>query len=386
MIAEPKTPAVQFGSSRGTHSEFDAWHMRRALELAIRGQGHVEPNPLVGSVVVQTDGTVVGEGFHKRFGDAHAEIEALRVAGSRAVGATLYVTLEPCCHHGKTPPCTEAIVAAGIRRVVAALPDPFPAVSGGGLRALEAAGVEVRVGLLSDDARRINAPYLKLVERGVPWIIAKWAMTLDGKLATRLGDSRWISGEAARRVTHQIRGRVDAILIGSGTAAADDPLLTARPAGFRTATRVVVDSRAVLSLESQLVRTAKETPVLVAVGPDADEASRKKLTDAGCEIWLCEATDSQERLRLLLQELGRRRMTNVLVEAGGRLLGSFFDAGQIDEVHAFIAPKLIGGLSATSPFAGAGVERMDQALALEEPQVRTLGADVYVSGRVRRGG
>ena len=369
---------------RGMHSEFDAWHMRRALELAVRGQGFVEPNPLVGCVIVQAEGTVVGEGFHGRFGGPHAEIEALRVAGPRANGATLYCTLEPCCHHGKTPPCTDAILAAGIQRVVAAMPDPFPQVAGGGLRALQAAGVEVRVGLLAEESRRLNAPYLKLVEQSVPWIIAKWAMTLDGKMATRSGDSQWISGEAARRVTHQLRGRVDAILIGSGTAAVDDPLLTARPPGARTATRVVVDSRAVLSLESQLVRTARDTPVLIAVGPDAPDAAKQQLASAGCEVWVCQAADSQERLRLLLRELGRRRMTNVLVEAGGRLLGSFFDAGQIDEVHAFIAPKLIGGLSAASPFAGAGVERMADALLLDEPHVRTLGDDVYISGRVQR--
>ena len=369
---------------RGMHSEFDAWHMRRALELAVRGQGFVEPNPLVGCVIVQAEGTVVGEGFHGRFGGPHAEIEALRVAGPRANGATLYCTLEPCCHHGKTPPCTDAILAAGIQRVVAAMPDPFPQVAGGGLRALQAAGVEVRVGLLAEESRRLNAPYLKLVEQSVPWIIAKWAMTLDGKMATRSGDSQWISGEAARRVTHQVRGRVDAILIGSGTAAVDDPLLTARPPGARTATRVVVDSRAVLSLESQLVRTARDTPVLSAVGPDAPDAAKQQLASAGCEVWVCQAADSQERLRLLLRELGRRRMTNVLVEAGGRLLGSFFDAGQIDEVHAFIAPKLIGGLSAASPFAGAGVERMADALLLDEPHVRTLGDDVYISGRVQR--
>ncbi|HZZ72697.1 MAG TPA: bifunctional diaminohydroxyphosphoribosylaminopyrimidine deaminase/5-amino-6-(5-phosphoribosylamino)uracil reductase RibD [Pirellulales bacterium] len=378
--------AIAVPAPRGTHSEFDAWHMRRAIELAARGQGLVEPNPLVGCVIVQTDGGVVGEGFHTRFGAPHAEIEALKVAGARARGATLYCTLEPCCHYGKTPPCTEAIQAAGIKRVVAALADPFPAVSGGGLRALEASGIETEVGLLAEDARHLNAPYLKLVERGLPWIIAKWAMTLDGKLATRTGDSRWISGEAALRVTHQLRGRVDAILIGSGTAAADDPLLTARPAGPRRAARVVLDSRAVLLLDSQLVRTARETPVLVAVGPDAPEKNERDLTDAGCEVWRCMAADSQQRLHALLQELGRRKMTNVLIEAGGRLLGSLLDAGQIDEVHAFIAPKLIGGSSAASPCTGAGVERMNDALRLEEPHVRTLGDDVYISGRMHRGG
>jgi len=366
-----------------SHSEFDAWHMRRALELAARGQGQAEPNPLVGAVLVQTDGTVVGEGWHKKYGGPHAEIEALRVAGQRANGATLYCTLEPCCHHGKTPPCTDAILAAGVKRVVAALRDPFPAVAGGGIAQFEAAGIEVQVGLLEEEARRLNAPYLCLLEQGRPWLIAKWAMTLDGKMASRIGDSRWISGEASLRVTHQLRGRVDAIMIGSGTALADDPLLTARPAGPRTALRVVVDSHARLPLESQLVKTAREVPVLVAVGPDAQADACEKLTAAGCELFVCPASNSQERLQQLLAELGRRRLTNVLVEAGGRLLGSLFDLGHIDEAHVFIAPKLIGGASSGSPLGGVGLERMAQAALLHEPVIRHLGEDLYVSGRLR---
>ena len=207
--------------------ELDALFMGRALELAARGQGFVEPNPMVGCVIVKNGG-VVGEGWHRKFGGPHAEIEALRSAGNQARGATAYVTLEPCAHHGKTPPCAEALIAAGIARVICSQRDPFEKVSGRGIAALEAAGISVTVGVMEADARRLNAPYLKLVQTGRPWVIAKWAMTLDGKIATATGDSRWISGEASRAVVQQLRGRMDAIIVGHGTAVRDDPLLIAR--------------------------------------------------------------------------------------------------------------------------------------------------------------
>ncbi len=262
--------------------EIDLWHIRRALELARRGQGFVEPNPMVGCVIAQ-GAEIIGEGWHRRFGQAHAEVEALHIAGDRAAGGTLYVTLEPCCHHGKTPPCTEAVLASGVRRVVVAMRDPFPQVQGGGIAALQAAGLTVEVGLLEDEAARLNAPYLRLVETGRPWIIAKWAMTLDGKIATHTGQSQWISNPKSREIVHALRGRVDALMIGRGTAERDDPLLTARPAGPRTAARVVLDTHASLCSTSQLVRTAGQSPVLVAVGNEA--------TLANC------ATASRRRLR-----------------------------------------------------------------------------------------
>ncbi len=330
--------------------ELDAMFMARALELAIRGQGHVEPNPMVGCVIAR-DGTVVGEGWHRKFGGPHAEVEALKIAGSRAKGATAYVTLEPCCHHGKTPPCTQALIAAGIERVVCGQCDPFPEVSGQGIATLQAAGVAAEVGLMEAEARRLNAPYLKLVATGRPWIIAKWAMTLDGKIATATGDSKWISGEASRAIVHQLRGQVDGIMIGHGTAKADDPLLTARPAGLRVATRIVVDSRAGLSPNSQLVRTAREAPVLIATTAAAPQHNIDQLTAAGCEILplpLGEGRDEGAAVSVLalLDELGRRRMTNILIEGGSKLLGALFDAGAIDEVHVFIAFKLIGGAAA----------------------------------------
>lgn len=361
--------------------EIDLWHMQRALELAVQGRGTVEPNPMVGCVIAR-GAEIIGEGWHRRFGAAHAEVEALRLAGSRARGSTLYVTLEPCCHYGKTPPCSRAVVAAGIRRVVVAQKDPFPQVDGGGLAELAAAGIEVDVGLLEHHARRLNAPYLKLVGTGQPWILAKWAMTLDGKIASRTGESRWISNSLSRQRVHSLRGRVDAIVVGRETARRDDPLLTARPPGPRTAVRVVLDSRATLGSESQLARTAREMPVLVAAGPEASASDRSRLCDRGCEVFVCEGATADARLEFLLAELGRRRMTNVLVEGGSRLLGSLLDARRIDEVHVFVAPKLLGGAQAIGPVAGHGIERMSGALELDTPEVESLGTDVYIHGRI----
>lgn len=364
-------------------SEFDASHMARALELAARGEGFVEPNPMVGCVIVQ-DGEIVGEGFHARFGGPHAEVEALQVAGARAAGADVYVTLEPCCHHGKTPPCTQALIKAGVSRVVVAQLDPFPQVAGQGIAELTRAGIEVEVGLLELEAKELNAPYRKLVEQGRPWIIAKWAMTLDGKLATRTGDSRWISCEESRAIVHRIRGRVDAIMVGSNTAATDDPLLTARPPGPRTAARIVLDSNCSLTSKSQLVQTANQAPVIVATTSAAADKDRQRLTKAGCEVLVCDEPTHEARLAQLLDELGRRRMTNVLVEGGSALLGSLLDLLEIDEVHAFIAPKIVGGHAATTPLAGEGLDLMANALALYEPVVERSGVDAYVHGRVKR--
>ncbi len=361
----------------------DTWHMQRALELAAQGQGYVEPNPMVGCVIAR-GAEIVGEGWHRRFGQAHAEIEALRIAGSQARGATLYVTLEPCCHQGKTPPCTRAVLSAGVARVVAAMPDPFPQVSGGGLAELRAGGLQVQSGILENQARKLNAPYLKLLSAGRPWIVAKWAKTLDGKIAARTGESRWISSPASRQLVHQLRGRADAILIGRGTATADDPRLTARPPGPRTALRIVADTRASLSLQSLLVRTAREAPVLVAVGPEAASADCARLQAAGCEVLVCDGATPQARLERLFDELGRRRMTNLLVEGGSRLLGSLFDARLIDEAHVFIAPKLAGGGAAPSPIAGRGVDAISAAAALEDIAVRQIDGDIYLHGRIVR--
>ena len=361
----------------------DRWHMERALELAERGRGFVEPNPLVGCVIVDAHG-VAAEGWHARYGGPHAEVVALEAASGRAAGSTLYVTLEPCCHFGKTPPCVQAILRAGVRRVVAAMSDPFTAVSGRGLAELQAAGVITEVGLLEPDARRLNAPYLKLLQSGRPWLIAKWAMTLDGKINTASGESQWITGPESRAVVHRLRGRMDAILVGRGTAAADDPLLTARPPGPRTATRIVLDSQASLSPTSRLAKTARETPTLIVVGPQASVERCKSLTALGCEIFAATGETPPARMLALLDELGRRRLTHVLIEAGGRVLGSLLDARQIDEAHVFIAPLVVGGERALSPVGGEGLQRLADALRLEDARSEVCGADMHIFGRIAR--
>jgi diaminohydroxyphosphoribosylaminopyrimidine deaminase/5-amino-6-(5-phosphoribosylamino)uracil reductase len=358
----------------------DADWMRRALELAERGRGAVEPNPLVGAVVVR-EGRVVGEGWHQRYGEAHAEVHALAAAGDAARGATLYVTLEPCCHHGKTPPCTDAVLRAGVGRVVAAMSDPFPQVSGTGAAILRAAGVAVEVGPCEAEARRLNAPYLTLLGKGRPYVHAKWAMTLDGKIATRTGDSKWISGPAARRLVHDLRGRVDGVLVGVGTALADDPRLTARPPGPRTAARVVLDSRCRLPPTSALATTAREIPVIVAATAAAPAGRAEALRAAGCEVLTLPAdADGRADVTALLAELGRRRWTNLLVEGGGGVFGSLRDADCIDEVHVFVAPRLAGGADAPGPVGGRGVDRIAEATALPEWRVEVIEGDVLLHG------
>jgi diaminohydroxyphosphoribosylaminopyrimidine deaminase/5-amino-6-(5-phosphoribosylamino)uracil reductase len=357
----------------------ETW-MGRAIELAERGRGAVEPNPLVGAVVVRDD-RVVGEGWHQRYGQAHAEVNALAAAGAAARGATLYVTLEPCCHHGKTPPCTDAIRRAGVARVVAALQDPFPQVAGQGAEILRTAGVDVEIGPGADLARRQNAPYLKLLATGRPYVHAKWAMTLDGKIATRTGDSKWISNRASRDLVHALRGRVDGILIGVGTALADDPQLTARPPGPRTACRVVLDSRARIAPDGQLVRTARDVPTLIATTPAAPANAVGALRGHGCEVSYCPADASgRPDLLTLLGELGRRRWTNLLVEGGSAVLGRFMDCRAVDEVHVFLAPTILGGSRALTPVAGEGVATMADAWHLAGWTAEPLGDNIYLHG------
>jgi diaminohydroxyphosphoribosylaminopyrimidine deaminase/5-amino-6-(5-phosphoribosylamino)uracil reductase len=353
--------------------------MRRALELAERGRGYVEPNPLVGAVVVR-DGRAVGEGWHPRFGEAHAEINALAQAGEQARGATLYVTLEPCCHQGKTPPCTEAVLRAGIARVVAAMTDPFPEVAGKGAAVLRGAGVVCEIGLGEAEARRLNAPYLTLLTQGRPYVHAKWAMTLDGKIATQTGNSKWISGEASRRIVHELRGRMDAILIGIATALADDPLLTARPPGPRIPARIVLDQSARLPTDGRLVQSATEAPVLVVTAGGAAAERTTRLEQLGCQVFSLPAEGGRPSVAALLQELGRRRMTNLLVEGGAAVLGSFLDADLIDEVHVFLAPLLVGGATAKTPIGGRGREQIAEGLRLARWQTALVGEDFYLHG------
>ncbi|MCP4194561.1 MAG: bifunctional diaminohydroxyphosphoribosylaminopyrimidine deaminase/5-amino-6-(5-phosphoribosylamino)uracil reductase RibD [Planctomycetaceae bacterium] len=355
--------------------------MTRAIELAARGEGRVEPNPMVGCVIARED-RIIGEGWHNEFGGPHAEVAAIQNANQDLHHSTIYVTLEPCCHHGKTPPCSEAILQAGISRVVVAQRDPFPQVAGQGIAQLRKAGLQVDLGVCEHEAGLLIAPFRKRIVTGRPWVIGKWAMTLDGKLATRTGHSQWISSAASRQIVHRLRARVDAILVGSGTAAKDNPQLTARPAGVRQAVRVVVDSNATLKLDSQLVKTAREIPVLVAVKKNCEPQREQALEAAGCQLIKCDGCDHLQRLDSLLQQLSNRSMTNILVEGGSGLLGNLLQLRQIDEVHAFIAPKLTGGQAAISPIGGIGFDRMNQALELESPQTQLVGVDVYIHGHV----
>lgn len=355
--------------------------MRYALHLAERGTGFVEPNPQVGAVIVNERGEVLGAGWHEKFGGPHAEVQALAAAGSQARGATLYVTLEPCAHFGKTPPCAAAVIAAGIRSVFVGLTDPFPLVAGRGIQQLRDAGIEVQVGLLADEVARLNAPFLKLVQTGLPYVHAKWAMSLDGKIAARTGASQWISNSESRRVVHELRGRMDAILVGIGTALADDPLLTARPPGSRTPVRVVVDSQARLPLTSQLVKTARDVPVLMVVTAQARGSAVSALRDAGVEVWASPSNGRGEvDLAALLREFGERKFTNVLVEGGSRILGALLDGRWIDAAHVFIAPLLLGGTEAPSAMGGTGWPSPAAGLRMELVQMRQLAGDVYLHG------
>jgi diaminohydroxyphosphoribosylaminopyrimidine deaminase/5-amino-6-(5-phosphoribosylamino)uracil reductase len=337
---------------------------------------------MVGAVIVR-DGETIAEGWHQKFGGPHAEIVALTAAGERARGCDLYVTLEPCCHQGKTPPCAEALIGAGIKRVIVGCQDPNPQVAGQGIAKLQEAGITVEV---VDDpaARKLIAPFRKLTTQEQPWVIAKWAMTLDGKIASHTGESQWVSSPASRALVHQLRGQMDAILVGRQTVERDNPLLTARPAGPRVATRIVLDSEASISLDSRLVQSIDQAPLIIAVRESASFERIKQLEDAGAEVFKLPMVPWREQLKMLLAELGSRRMTNLMVEGGSLVLGAFSDIQAIDEVHAFVAPKLVGGKEAPSPIAGEGAESMARAQHLVDVEINVLEGDVHVHGWVER--
>ena len=363
-------------------SEKNAGFMRAALRLAERGRGKVEPNPMVGCVIVRR-GEVIGRGWHKRFGGPHAEVNAVRDAGGKIRGSTVYVTLEPCSHTGKTPPCADLLIKHKPKRIVIATRDPFPKVAGRGIRKLRAAGIKVEAGLLGDEARELNAPYIKLVKTGRPWVIAKWAMTLDGRMATKTGDSKWISSPEARKLAHKIRGQVDAVVVGIGTALADDPELTCRLARGRDPMRVVLDSMARLPLKSKLVRSAREVPVVVAVSAKAPARRTEALMRRGCHVVTLPTKRGRADVTQLLDWAGSMQMTNVLVEGGGEVLGSFFDAGQVDEVMAFAGPQVVGG-AGKPPVLGNGVAQLNDALELGELATKKLGDTILLRGRANR--
>lgn len=358
--------------------------MNRALELAATAEGRTSPNPVVGAVIVR-DGQIVAEGYHRGPGAAHAEVDALRAAGDAARGADLYVTLEPCNHHGRTPPCTAAILAAGIARVFYAVEDPNPHVAGKGAARLLAAGVPVFQGLCAKEAHHLNRFFFHHVTTGRPYIIAKFAASLDGKIATKTGHSRWITGEAARTRVHLLRNQVDAILVGAGTALADDPALTTRlpQVDARHPLRVVLDSRGRVSLHARLFSPALPGGTLVATTEAMPEAHRQRLSEQGVEVAMLPATPTgRVELQALLEYLGRRNVMSAVVEGGSEVLGAFFDARLVDEVWAFLAPIIIGGQAALNPVGGQGPATLAEAIRLWEAEIEFLGDDLLVRGVV----
>jgi diaminohydroxyphosphoribosylaminopyrimidine deaminase/5-amino-6-(5-phosphoribosylamino)uracil reductase len=362
-------------------NDIDATYMKMALRLASRGAGWVSPNPMVGAMVVK-EGQVAGRGYHRRAGAPHAEVEALRSAGEAARGADLYVTLEPCNHQGRTPPCTEAILAAGVRRVIIATSDPNPQVTGGGAEFLAARGVKVDVGLLEAEARRLNEAWLHYVKTGRPWVVAKAACSLDGKIATVGGESQWLTGEAARAMGHRLRHRVDAIMVGIGTVLADDPQLTTRRPRGRALDpiRVVLDSRLRLPLTSRMLHLESAAPTWVATTGQAPPDKIRALEAQGAQVLVLPAEAGRVSLAPLLKELGTRQVQSLLVEGGAETLGTFFDQRLVNQFYFFYAPKILGGQIAPGMVGGHGIIHLGQAHIARDLSIRRVGVDLLVSG------
>jgi diaminohydroxyphosphoribosylaminopyrimidine deaminase / 5-amino-6-(5-phosphoribosylamino)uracil reductase len=369
-------------------TEQEASYLRRALELAEGGRGRVSPNPLVGAVLVGEDG-VIGEGFHAELGGLHAEraaIEDCRSRGSDPSGSSIFVTLEPCAHTGRQPPCTEAILEAGISRVVYASEDPTDKASGRGPGMLRDGGVEVELagGPEASAARLLNQPFRKRARTGRPLVTYKAAMSLDGRVASPTGDSRWISSVESRELVHSWRAECDAVAVGIGTAVADDPLLTARLEGdARQPTRVVFDSGARLPLTSALVTSIEEAPLIVVCAPEADSARRDGLERAGGEVIVAPGRTARARLEAALDELGRRRIQDLLVEGGPTFAGALFDAGEIDEVRLFVAPLFVGAAEARAALEGGGAMRIADAVRPLSTDFERIGEDLLVRARLR---
>jgi diaminohydroxyphosphoribosylaminopyrimidine deaminase/5-amino-6-(5-phosphoribosylamino)uracil reductase len=381
---------VILSAEMAIRTDTDKAHLTRAIELAHKGGRSVKPNPVVGAVVAREE-EVLGEGWHEQFGGAHAEVNAIEACGLEDLAdATLYVSLEPCCHEGKTPPCTDAILQAGIRRVVVASDDPTEKAAGRGLGILRDEGVEVIVadGELAAKARLLNQAFRKHARVGRPWVLFKSAMTLDGKVATRTGDSQWISGENSRSLAHRWRASVDAVVVGIGTALADDPQLTARPDGEPAEAqeqprRVVFDTLARLPLSSQLVTAAAEIPLTVVASRAAARADTDALEAAGVQVLIATGENEPARVRSALDQLGTLGVASVLLEGGPHLAGAFLDAGEIDEVRLFLAPLLLGGSAARDPLEGMGVERISEAMRALTCDCERVGEDLLISARLR---
>jgi len=359
-------------------------HMTRCLKLADLSQGRTSPNPAVGAVIVK-DNKIVGEGRTQQPGGNHAEVEAILKAGKNCHGAVLYCTLEPCCHTGKTPPCTDAIISAGIKKVIYANPDPNPLVNGKGHFILEQSGILVRSGVLSELGKKQNQAYFKHCSTGLPLVTAKFAMSLDGKIATSSGQSKWISSKTSRNHAHDIREKTDAIMIGVGTAISDDPRLTVRKnqTDTKNPIRVVADSLARIPLNAKLVNNELKGTTIIAVTESADQTKVEALVEQGNLVWTIQSSNGRINLNTLLQKLGNYDVLNVIVEGGGTLLGSFLEEKLIDRICAYIAPQIIGGTSAPTPFGGAGIGELSETLKLQNVEYKTLDKDICIEADVQ---
>ena len=364
----------------------DAAHtnfMQRALKLARQANGRTSPNPLVGAVIVK-DGKVIGEGYHQKAGTPHAEVHALNAAGENAKDATLYTTLEPCCHWGRTPPCTEALIRAGIARVYIAAVDPNPSVAGKGVRQLEKAGIRVYVGVCQQEAETLNEVHTKYIQTGLPFVILKIAMSLDGKIATVTGDSQWITSEASRQRGHEIRDAVDAILVGRGTVARDNPALTTRLHGNRQgqdAIRIVMDSHARIPADARIFNPESSAGVIVAVTPEAPSNNVAALEKSGAEVITVQAAHGKVCVKRLMEILGKREITSVLIEGGGEINASAITAGVVDKMMCFVAPIIIGGRDAPGPIGGEGVANLTDVPRLQRVRVMPMSdSDFLIEG------
>lgn len=356
-------------------------YMRRAIELARRGSGRVNPNPLVGAVIVR-DGEILGEGWHECYGQLHAERNAIahaKEAGNVLEGSTIYVTLEPCCHYGKTPPCTEAIIENKIARVVVGSDDPNPKVSGKGFQILREHGIEVYPHFLKEECDAINDVFFHFIQTGRPFVAMKYAMTMDGKIACHTGHSQWVTGEESRAYVQVLRNHYKGIMVGIGTVLADDPTLNCRLEGGRNPVRIVCDSNLRIPLDSRLVRTAREYPLIVACAQGADPEKRIALTEAGAEVIPLPRQGESLDLDMLMDELGERRIDGILLEGGGTLNESALKAGIVQKVYCFMAPKIFGGSEAKSPVEGQGKARADEAWQFRRVSIDTFGDDLMIT-------
>jgi len=360
----------------------DKQYMQLALELAEKGCGFVNPNPMVGAVIVQ-HGKIIGQGYHEMCGCLHAERNALENCKISPKGATLYVTLEPCCHFGRTPPCTEAIIDSGISRVVVGIKDPNPLISGKGIQELRDKGIEVLDGVLEEECGRINEIFFHYIRTKTPYVIMKYAMTMDGKIATFTGKSKWITDEAARQRVHQDRHRCSAIMVGVDTVIADDPLLTCRMEGGRNPIRIICDTNLRTPLNSQIVMTAESVPTILATS--CTNAQRQQsYINAGCQIIVLPEKDGHIDLAKLMTILGSKQIDSILLEGGATLNWSFLQSGLVNKVQTYIAPKLFGGVHAKTPVGGMGVQSPDQAFILKNSTVTFLGEDILIESEVMR--